>query len=388
LRGTHISYSADQKGGRILKHITRNFKQKLGAGVIAATLVTCVAFAAPLGLPPLSVPADNPITPEKVKLGEKLFNDKRFSSTGEVSCATCHDKEKGFADGLPVSEGINKLKGTRSAPTVVNAAYLHAQFWDGREPSLESQSTQPFLNPVEMALPSHEPILKIVRTDPEYRDFFKKAFGKAGDQITMTEVTQAIGTFERTLLAGNSPFDRYFYGGDKSAMSPAAIRGLEVFVNQGRCVSCHVIEETQALFTDNRFHMIGVAANEMPRDLDELVTAVEDVKKKGTDIAVLSNKKTSSLGRYAVTRDLTDIGAFKTATLRNTDLTAPYMHDGSLKTLEEVVQFYNNGGRVKETDPEPELLSGGIRPLNLSKEQQADLVEFLKALTSPEFIKK
>jgi len=371
-----------------LKTTARHFKRMLRLGVIAATLVTCVAFAAPLGLPPMPIPANNPITPDKVKLGDKLFHDKRFSSTGEVSCATCHDREKGFADGLPVSEGINKLTGTRNAPTVINAAYLHSQFWDGREPTLESQSTQPFLNPVEMALPSHEPILKIVRTDPEYMDLFKKAFGKTGNRITMTEVSQAIASFERTLVAGNSPFDRYFYGGDKKAMSPAAIRGLDIFLNQGRCVSCHVIEQTQALFTDNRFHMIGAAAQQMPKDLDELTAAVEDVKKKGTDIAVLSNAKTSSLGRFAVTRDLTDIGAFKTPTLRNIDLTAPYLHDGSLKTLEEVVLFYNNGGRVKETDPVPELLSGGIRPLNLSKEQEADLVEFLKALTSPEFTQK
>jgi cytochrome c peroxidase len=378
----------NQIGGKIVKTTTRYFKKMLMGGVIAATLVTYVAFAGPLGLPPLPVPANNPITPEKVKLGDKLFHDKRFSSTGEVSCATCHDREKGFADGLPVSEGINKLKGTRNAPTVINAAYLHTQFWDGREPTLEAQSAGPFINPVEMALPNHEPILKIVRTDPEYVDLFKKAFAKTGNQITMKEVEQAIASFERTLIAGNSPFDRYFYGGDKNAMSPAAIRGLDVFINQGRCVSCHVIEQTQALFTDNRFHMIGASAQQMPKDLDELAAAVEDVKKKGTDIAVLSNEKTSSLGRFAVTRDLTDIGAFKTPTLRNIALTAPYLHDGSLKTLEEVVQFYNNGGRVKETDPVPELLSGGIRPLNLSKEQQADLVEFLKALTSEEFVKK
>jgi cytochrome c peroxidase len=371
-----------------LKTTARHFKRMLSVGVITAIFGACVGFGAPLGLPPVPVPADNPITPEKVKLGNKLFNDKRFSATGMVSCSNCHDKEKSFTDGLQVSEGINKLKGTRNAPTVVNAVYLKTQFWDGREPTLESQSTQPFLNPVEMALPSHDPIVKIVRTDPEYIDLFKTAFGKTGDKVTMKEVTQAIASFERTLLAGDSPFDRYFYGGEKTAMSPAAIRGLDVFINQGRCVSCHVIEQTQALFTDNRFHMIGSGAKQMPKNLDDLAVAVEEVKKKGTDIAVLSNEKTSSLGRYAVTRDLTDIGAFKTPTLRNVDLTAPYLHDGSLKTLEEVIQFYNNGGREKETDPVPELLSGGIRPLNLSKEQQADLVEFLKALTSPEFAKK
>lgn len=354
----------------------------LGAG-LAAVCASSFAGSGPLGLPPVPIPADNPVTTEKVALGKKLFEDKRFSATGEVSCSTCHEKTKGFGDGLPVSEGIHKLKGTRNAPTVLNAAYLETQFWDGREPSLEAQSAQPFLNPVEMGLKNHDPILKIVRTDPAYTELFKKAFGKSGDQITMKEVQQAIATFERTLVAGESPFDRYFYGGDEKAMSPAAIRGFKVFLEQGRCVSCHVIEQTQALFTDNRFHMIGVAAQDMPKDLDELSAAVEEVKKKGTDIAVLSNKKTSSLGRYAVTRDLTNIGAFKTPTLRNVALTAPYLHDGSAANLEEVVQFYNNGGRHNEADPVPELLSGGIRPLNLTEEQQADLVEFMNALTSP-----
>jgi cytochrome c peroxidase len=371
-----------------LKRRIGYYKGIIRAVAVAATFVACVAFAAPLGLPPVPVPADNPVTPEKVKLGDKLFHDTRFSTTGEVSCSTCHDRDKGFTDNLPVSEGIKKLKGTRSAPTVINAVFLQSQFWDGREPSLESQSAQPFLNPVEMGLENHEPILVVVRSDAEYLDLFQKAFGKTGDKITMVEVQQALASFERTLVAGNSPFDRYYFGGDKTAMSPAAIRGLEVFVNQGRCVSCHVIEQTQALFTDNRFHMIGVAVNQMPKDLDELSAAVQDAKKRGTDIAVLSNPKTSSLGRYAVSRELTDIGAFKTPTLRNIALTAPYMHDGSHKTLEEVVQFYNNGGRLKESDPVPELLSGGIRPLNLTPEQEADLVEFLKALTSPEFVKK
>jgi cytochrome c peroxidase len=350
--------------------------------------VASMAFAGQLGLPPVPIPPDNPQTAEKVKLGDKLFHDKRFSSTGQVSCSTCHDREKGFTDGLEVSEGIHALRGTRNAPTVINAAFMKVQFWDGREPSLEAQSTQPFLNPVEMGLLDHEPILKIVRSDPEYATLFKAAFGKSGEQITMAEVSKAIAAFERSLVSGNSPFDRFQYGGDKKAMSEAAVRGLDVFRNQGRCVSCHVIEETQALFTDSKFHNIGVAAHRMPRGLDELSAAVDEVKRMGTDVAVLSNPKTESIGRYAVSRQLPDIGAFKTPTIRNVELTAPYMHDGSLKTLEEVVQFYNNGGRLRETDPEPQLLSGGIRPLNLTAEQQADLVEFMKALTSPDFSKK
>ena len=364
--------------------------RKILYGLCILGLLATWALAAepPLGLPPVPIPADNPITPEKIALGEKLFNDVRFSTTGEVSCATCHKKEMAFTDGLPVSEGIDQLKGTRNAPTVVNAVYLRTQFWDGREPTLEAQSTQPFLNPVEMGLESHEPIIQIARKDPEYVAMFEKAFGKTADQITMVEVERAIATFERTLISGDSPFDRYLYGGDELAMSAAAIRGLEVFRGQGRCVSCHVIEQTQALFTNNLFHNIGVAAHRMPRDLDELGAAVSKVKEKGTDIAVLSDPKTESLGRFAVTHELSDLGAFKTPTLRNIELTAPYMHDGSVETLEDVVKFYNNGGRLEETDPVPELLDGGIRPLNLSEQQQADLVEFMKALTSPQFVQK
>ena len=364
--------------------------KRIAYGLSFFILFTAWAGAAdaPLGLPKVPIPSHNPLTPEKIQLGEKLFNDERFSTTGKVSCATCHKKEMVFTDGLPVSEGIDQLKGTRNAPTVVNSVYLHTQFWDGREPTLEEQSKGPFINPVEMGLKNHDPILKIVRSDPEYQQMFPKAFGIKAQQIAMNHVKMAIASFERTLVSGDSPFDRYFFGGDRKAMSEAAVRGLEVYLGQGRCVSCHTIEQKFALFTDNQFHNIGVAAQRMPADLDELQVAVREVKEKGTDVAVLSNPKTESLGRYAVTRELSDMGAFKTSTLRNIELTAPYMHDGSLKSLEEVVQFYNNGGRLKETDPIPELLDGGIRPLGLNEKQQADLVEFLKALTSPPFAKK
>ena len=346
--------------------------------------------AAPLGLPPVPVPADNPQTQEKVKLGEKLFHDTRFSATGKFSCATCHDAKKAFTDSpLRVSEGINKLKGTRNAPTVVNAAYMHSMFWDGREPTLEAQSKQPFLNPVEMALPSHEPILKIVRTDPAYVAAFEAAFGKRGDQITMDEVSKAIAAFERTVVAGDSPFDRWHFKGERCAMSPAAIRGFQVFLGQGRCVSCHVVEQTQALFTDSRFHNIGVGINRIQPDIPRLAGEFLDAKARGTnvDVAVLTDKKTSELGRFAVTDLLDDMGAFKTPTLRNVAVTAPYMHDGSLKTLREVVVHYNNGGFSRKGEQVNDFLSGGIRPLNLSEKQIDDLVAFMEALTSPQFAK-
>jgi cytochrome c peroxidase len=352
-----------------------------------ATTTVAAHAAPPLGLPAVPVPADNPQTETKIALGDKLFHDQRFSTTGEVSCSTCHAREKGFTDNLRVSEGINKLTGTRNAPTVINAAYLETQFWDGREPDLEGQSAQPFLNPVEMGLPDHEPILKIVRSDPEYAKLFKAAFGKSGNAISMDEVKKAIASFERTLVSGNSPFDRYMYGGGKDAMTPAQIRGLKVFMEQGRCVSCHTIEQTQALFTDNRFHNIGVGFMRIKGKEDE--TAAEFLKSKragaDVDVTVLTSENMSELGRFAVTENISEVGAFKTSTLRNIAVTAPYMHDGSLKTLEDVVDFYDIGGRMKEKDPFSSFQSGGIRPLNLSDQQADDLVEFLKALTSPEY---
>lgn len=362
------------------------FISVLGASVLAMAILP--VSAAPLGLPEVPIPENNKLTPEKIKLGDKLFHDTRFSTTGDVSCATCHDRSKAFTDGpLQVSEGINKSKGTRNAPTVVNSAYMKSMFWDGREPDLEGQSAGPFINPVEMGLPSHEPILKVVRTDPEYQKMFKQAFNVSGKNIDMEHVKQAIASFERTIISGNSRFDRFRYGGDEKALNEAEKRGLDVFLNEGRCVSCHTISENYALFTDGRFHNIGVGFARIHKDVKELGNAFTRAKKNAAevDVAVLTNQNTSELGRFAVSAQWRDMGSFKTPTLRNIDKTAPYMHDGSLETLLDVVKFYNNGGRVKETDPVFDFLSSGIRPLDLSDEQMDDLVAFLKTLTSPEY---
>ena len=344
----------------------------------------------PLGLPPVPIPADNPQTPEKIKLGDKLFHDKRFSSTGTVSCSTCHDKDQSFTDSpLKTSKGIKDLRGTRNAPTVVNSAYATTLFWDGRSPSLEDQAMHPFTNPVEMGLKDHEPILNIVRSDPEYSKAFQQVFGKSGKDITRKEVLQAIAAFERTVIAGGSPFDRWQYGGDQKALTAAQKRGFEVFVGQGRCVSCHVIEQTQALFTDNSFHNLGVGINAIQKEVPALVPAFVKAKHGGADvdITVLSNPKASELGRFAVTEQFNGLGAFKTPTLRNTALTAPYMHDGSLKSLKDVVKHYNNGGVTKKGDTPNPHLSGGIRPLNLTPQQEDDLVKFMEALTSPQYVR-
>jgi len=343
---------------------------------------------APLGLPEVPVPAHNLQTPQKIALGSRLFNDTRFSATGDVACATCHAADKVFTDSpLSVSEGINKLTGTRNAPTVVNAAYNKTQFWDGRSPDLEDQALHPFLNPVEMALPDHEPILAIIRDDDTYVKLFRDVFGVRSRNITMKEVTMAIAAFERTQVSGDSRFDRWYFGGEADALNEQEQRGFTVFLANGRCVSCHVIEQDHALFTDHLFHNIGVGINDIQHKVPELARAFQVAKNEGADVdvAVLTNPDTSELGRFAVDDQLSSIGGFKTPTLRNIAVTAPYMHDGSLQTLREVVDHYNNGGVTKSGSPVNAFLSGGIRPLNLTDEEIVDLVAFMESLTSPQF---
>ncbi len=344
-----------------------------------------------LGLPKLEVPANNPITKEKVELGDLLFKDLRFSTTGTVSCSTCHDPEKTFTDSpLRVSKGINDLTGTRNSPTVINAAYFKTQFWDGRSPDLEDQALHPFLNPVEMGLKDHNPILEIVRNpDEEYSKAFKKVFGVSGKKITMRHVTMAIAAFERTIIAGNSRFDRWYFKGEP-VLSKKEIKGFETYIGNGRCVSCHVIEHTTALFTDNKFHNIGVGINRVPTpDVERISKEFFQAKydKKEVDLKVLQDPKTSEIGRFAINRNFDDMGSFKTSTLRNIDLTAPYMHDGSLKTLEDVVEHYDRGGASSDKEKITHHLSGGIRPLNLTDEEKENLVAFMKTLTSKKFEK-
>jgi cytochrome c peroxidase len=237
-----------------------------------------------------------------------------------------------------------------------------------------------------MGLKDHEPILKIVRGDPTYAEMFRKAFGIEPAAITMDHVKKAIATFERTIVSGDSPFDKWYFGGDKAAMSEAAVRGFKVFLGDGRCVSCHVIEQDQALFTDNRFHNIGVGINRIQDRVPEIAPKFLEAKAQGmdVDVKVLTDPASSELGRFAVTEGLDELGAFKTPTLRNVAVTAPFMHDGSLATLRDVVLHYNNGGVTNKGDRVNDFLSGGIRPLNLEDQQISDLVAFMEALTSPQ----
>ena len=314
---------------------------------------TPIEVRAPLGLPPVPIPGDNPPTEETIALGRRLYYDPILSVDNTVACATCHHPDFGFTDGKQFSEGVGGQKGGRNAPTVFNAAYYTTQFWDGRAPSLEKQAEGPVANPVEMAQ-TLEGVEKRLMSDAGYRAAFEKAFGPG--PITYEMVGKAIASFERTVVSGNSPFDRYFYGGDKSALSKAAQRGLEVFRDpkKGNCAECHTIGEKHALFADNKFHNLGV----------------------GVKLALGGVPELTDQGRYDVTKNDADRGAFKTPSLRNVAQTAPYMHDGSLKTLKEVVDLYVGGGN---SNPH---LDKEIRELDfLSGRERADLAAFLESLT-------
>jgi cytochrome c peroxidase len=309
---------------------------------------TVVEIKAPLGLPPVPVPADNPPTAETIALGRKLFYDVRLSKDNSVACASCHDPLLGFSDALAVSRGVGGMSGIRNAPTVVNAAYSPLQFWDGRAASLEEQAARPIADPVEMNQ-THKVSVAKLGADPAYKKMFTKAFGTG--PITLGKVEKSLASFERTILSGNSAFDRYEYAGDKSALTPAQVRGLALFMNarKGNCAACHTIETKYALFTDGEFHNIGEGVGDDGNFKD--------------------------VGRYHLTKVESDQGAFKTPTLRNIANTAPYMHDGSLKTLKQVVDFYAGGGN---SNP---YLDKDIRVIQLSGQERADLVEFLKSLT-------
>jgi len=328
-----------------------------------------------LGLPPLTIPGDNPQTPEKIVLGRLLFNDKRFSANGSVSCASCHHADKAFTDGLPVAIGINGQTGARNAPTVINAAFYQTQFLDGRANSLEEQALGPFVNPIEHGLTSHQAIVDVIRQDADYLKQFNKVFNVPADAITINHVVKAIASFERTLIAGNSPFDRYYFGMDQSALSMSAARGSRIFRRKGNCANCHEISLNNALLTDNRYYNIGVGFKRLAPVLEALTAG------KNPDDLALTDVQRSELGRFNVTKALADLGKFKTPTLRNIALTAPYMHDGSIKTLAEVIEHYDKGGDKNR------FIDAKIFPLHLMPQEKADLLAFMQALTSQQYSK-
>lgn len=334
----------------------------------------------PLGVSPvlyaITVPPDKVPTPELVALGDKLFDDKRLSADDSTSCKTCHDPKTGFVDHKPTSEGIRKQKGQRNAPTILNAMFNATQFWDGRAASLEAQAKLPILNPVEMGQKSPEDVVAKLRKLPEYVDAFKKVFGR---EINYDDLATAIASFERTQYAADAPFDHYIMG-DEAAIDASAKRGWALFNGKGRCNTCHAGNAVSPLFSDQKFHNIGIAAHKdgFPQLAREALAIVNAGDQKQIDELAIQSKF-SELGRFLVTRQVNDIGAFKTPTLRNVVLTAPYMHDGTIATLFDVMDHYNKAGV-----PNP-YLDGGMQRLGLSEPEIDDLVAFMATLTSTKF---
>jgi cytochrome c peroxidase len=294
--------------------------------------------AVPLGLQEREVPKDNPLTEARVQLGRKLFFDPILSADQTVACASCHQPAHGFAGPGARPLGIRGQPTPRKAPTLFNRAYGSAFFWDGRETALEAQALRPIEDPAEMGSRLAD-VVKRLQANEDYKDRFESAFP---DGVTAANLGRALASFERVLLRGDSAVDRFRRKGEHAALTPAERHGLWLYESKARCWNCH----GGANFSDERFHNTGVGWGKEPPDL----------------------------GRFAVTNRDDDRGKFKTPTLRGVSLTAPYMHDGSLATLQDVVEFYNRGGGAnKNLDPL-------MKPLELSKEEVSDLVAFLKAL--------
>lgn len=344
---------------------------------LAALMGSAKSVTTPQGVSPAFfatlVPKDNPGTEAQVALGKKLYFDTRLSRDGTVSCATCHDVSRGFTDRRPMSEGIGGQVGRRNAPTTLNALFFSTQFWDGRARTLEDQAKLPIVNPVEMGQPNGEAAVAAIANDAAYQAEFQAAYGRA---VNYEDIGRAIAAFERTLVFLDAPFDR-FAAGDSKAISDDARAGWALFHGKARCTACHQLSSSNPIGTDNRFHNIGVSARH--QDFETLASkalatlAKDDSTEKQDELALETDF--SELGRFVVTKNRSDIGAFKTQQLRNVGISAPYMHDGSLGTLWDVMDHYNKGG---EANP---YLDGGIEPLALSEAEIDQLVAFLFSLT-------
>jgi cytochrome c peroxidase len=323
------------------------------------------------------IPKDNAMTADRVALGRKLYFDKRLSADGTVACATCHDVTRGFTDQLKTSEGIKEQFGRRNAPTTLNVALLQTVFLDGRSPTLEHQAKMPITNPIEMGMANGDAAVNAIKDDPAYQAAFRKAYGR---DANYDDIGRAIAAFERTLIFVDSPFRRYL-AGNENAISADAKEGWVLFNEEARCMSCHPMNPSNPLGTDNRFHNVGVSARH--QDFEGLAKKAlkalmaDDSEQKLDELALSTDM--SELGRFMVTKNRSDIGAFRTLMLLNVGITPPYMHDGSNETLWDVMDHYNKGGE------ENLFLDGGMEPLALTEEKIDQIVAFLFTLTDIRF---
>ena len=350
----------------------------------AATSLPSAARAAAiddahLGLPPAMAHAAGGDSAAQVALGERLFFDRRLSLNRTLSCAMCHVPGQGFTvNSLATAVGIEGRTVKRNAPTLLNVGYLHTLFHDGRENRLEQQVWAPLLANNEMGNPSIGYVLDNLAHWPEYQGRFEAAFGSGPDMQT---VGRALAAYQRSLVAGGSPFDRWFYGKDQQALAADAQRGFALFRGKAGCVACHSVGAKSTLFTDQQLHNTGLGflASMAPgggRRSSELAPGTS-IQYDLAAVAPSSETPPNDLGRYEVTQNPDDRWKFRTPTLRNVALTRPYMHNGSLSTLDDVVAFYDAGGVANE------LLDPLLKPLHLTATERSELVALLRSLTSP-----
>ncbi|WP_296754311.1 cytochrome c peroxidase [Thiobacillus sp.] len=359
-------------------------KNVLPIGLAAAGLLLPLAISAgtpvnltpPLGLPALFIPEANPLTQEKIDLGRKLFMDRRLSHNNVMSCAMCHVPEQGFTSHeLGAAIGLQGRSLRRNSPAIYNVGYQRSLFHEGRELHLEDQVWAPLLAKNEMNMPSIGYVVEKVKMMPEYKGRFEAAFG---GEATAERIGFALASYQRAMVSGNSRFDRWYYGSEKNALNASEQRGFDVFRGKGSCIACHTVGEKHALFTDHKFYNTGhgwqrsMAPEKIIHKVQLAPGVFVDVSDEQLDDF---EKPLPDVGRYEVTLDPKDRWAYKTPSLRNVAITAPYMHDGAFSTLEAVVEFYNKGG-VDNEDKSPLIF-----PLNLTEEEKADLVAFMKTLT-------
>lgn len=329
----------------------------------------------PLGLPPLPAYLANS-SPDKIALGRRLFFERRLSFNNTISCGMCHLEDDAFASTQSkLAIGMEGRTLRRNTPTVLNVAYQKTLFHDGRESRLELQAWMPLLDHDEMANPSMGFVLDRIAALDDYKAAFETIY--RGEGISVHTVGDAIAAYEATLLSGNSRFDRWHFGSEDDALSPSEKSGFAIFTGKGRCSTCHTIGETSALFTDHEFHNTGIGYRAVMKSDDLLTVPLApgvEIKIKRSEIDSVSETLRNDIGRFAITLKPEDRWAYKTPMLRSVSRTFPYMHDGSMPTLEAVVEFYNQGGAPNDA------LSPKIRPLDLTEAEKSDLVAFLRTL--------
>ena len=356
----------DERGGyENIEYVTDS--RRIGALGGKSARLHSLAASPPLGLPPLA--AERPVTAAGIELGRRLFFDRRLSFNDTLSCAMCHVPEQGFTQNeLATPVGIEGRSVKRNAPALYNVAYREALFFDGREENLEQQIWSPLLAANEMGNPSVGTVLRRLRAAGEYAAAFLSLYGEG---ITMGTLGRALADYQRALLSADSPFDRWYFGGQADALPEPAKRGFALFTGKG-CSDCHQLQDGYAHFTDDDFHNTGLGFRHAMQTGRRIQLAPGVFVERNDDTAL---PKRSDLGRHEATGQVQDRWKFRTPSLRNVAVTAPYMHDGSLATLAEVIDFYDEGGVPNEG---LDLL---VRPLSLSEEQKRDLIAFLESLS-------